>query len=193
MKYYEIDIYERHSEDYCVIDRPPEEIHTLSSYIMKGRSALQKYPDNVVAKMSDRFSGRVCTDFIANRELSLIVSERVKDVIAEHCSDDVEYLSLSIMNHKKRIEEGKFYYINPIGSEDVLDYDTSDIVLSSDNKVIKVRTFVFDQKKLGEMPKHLFRVKEWPKKYFMSEYLVNKINNEIDDVQNFNTILVKTV
>ena len=64
------------------------------------------------------------------------------------------------MNHKKRIEQGAFYYINPIGSEYVLNYDASDIVLNKDKKIIKVRAFVFDQKKLEVMPKHSFWVKE---------------------------------
>ena len=192
INYYQIDVYDRESEDYCVIERPPKEIHLLSSYIMDGTSAIHKYPANVVALMSDKYIGRVCTDFIANRELSLIVSERVKQVIETHCQDGTEYLPVSIKNHKGRIEKEQFYYINPVGAEDLLNYQASNIKWSDDQKVIKVKTFVFDRTKLNAMPKHLFRVKEWPTKYFVSETLIEAIQ-QIPTLTNLHLVEIRIV
>jgi hypothetical protein len=159
---------------------------------MDGTPAIHEYPDNVVALMSDKFLGRVSTEFIANRELSLIVSERVKQVIEAHCQDEAEYLPVSIKNHKGRIEKGQFYYINPIEAEDVLNYEASDIRWTDDKKVVGVDSFVFARDKLKVMPKHLFRVKESPKQYFSSETLIQAIQ-QIPDLTNLHLESIRIV
>lgn len=69
----------------------------------------------------------------------------------------------------------------------------SDISVDDKDNILDAEDLVFDQSKLKDLPHHIFRVKEWPKKNFMSELLVHKINHDINDVKNFNAIKVEIV
>ncbi|WNO10392.1 imm11 family protein [Teredinibacter sp. KSP-S5-2] len=184
MKYYHFEVYDRQDPDYCFIERPPEQIALLSSYIMSGDRAESQYPEEVVAKMSDR-GGRVLSDFIGNKELSIIAHESVKTIIEDVCGDTCEYLPVSIENHKGRIASDEYFYINPLGTFDCLNKEFSRIKYTDDGKVIRVKSFVFDREKLQEVP-DLFRVPEDHSEYFMSERLVNAIKTGKPDVTNLN-------
>ncbi|WNO10393.1 imm11 family protein [Teredinibacter sp. KSP-S5-2] len=184
MKYYKLNVYRRQDKDFSFIERPPEEIALLSSYIMSGKKAASKYPEDVVAKMSDR-GGLVLSDFIGNAELSIIAHESVKNTIESVCGDACEYLPVSIENHKGRIASDEYFYINPLGTYDCLNKELSDIDYTDDGKVIGVDEFVFDLEKLQDVP-DLFRVPEDHSVYFISEKLVETIKQAKPDVTNLN-------
>jgi hypothetical protein len=184
MNYYRIDVYDRQDPDYCFIERPPEEIHLLSSCISGGLPAAAEYPDNVIAKMDHNESGILLSDFIGNSELSLICSGRVKAVIEKHCGDFCEYLPVSIENHKGRIASSDYFYINPLGLHDCLNLSLSDIKRTEDGKVLRVRKYVFDFNKLKDVPP-LFRVPEDKTRYFISPKLADALQ-EIPELTNLN-------
>lgn len=185
MDYYRIDVYDRQEPGFCFIDRPPEEIHLLSSYIASGESAAEEYPENVIAKMDPNEGGIVLSDFIANSELCLICSERVKLVIEKLCGDSCEYLPVSIENHKGRIASSEYFYINPLGLHDVLNQSLSEIDRTDDGDVIDVEKFVLDITKMKDVPP-LFRVVEKDSEYFASEVLIDALKKEIPDLTNLN-------
>lgn len=185
MKYYRLNVYRRQDEDFCFIDRPPQEIHTLSSYIMSGVSAWPKYPENVTAKMAIGRGGIVLSDFIGNSELSIIASSEVKNIIQQVCGEHCEYLPVAIENHKGRIASTDYFYINPLGTIDCLNKSLSDIDYTDDGKVIDVDEFVLDKSKIDQMP-DLFRVPEKDSSYFINQRLVDEIRKQKPDVTNLN-------
>ena len=192
MNYYRINVHKREDEDFCFLTRPPEKIHLLSSQIIKGKPASSRYPENVVAKMSPDRGGIYPSDFIANNELCLIVEYETKEIIQEFCGEHCEYLPVKIENHRGRIEQKNYFYINPLGSFDCLNKEESVIKYNSNGQVIAVRHFVFDQKKMESLP-DIFRVKESEKKYFINQRLVDEIKRRLPDVTNFNLEPIEVV
>ncbi len=176
MNYYFIDQYERQNDDYCFISDPPQEISLLSSYIMDGTPAITKYPTVVQALMSDERGGRMLTDFIGNGELCLIVSLAAKTVMEQINRGPVEYLPLSILNHKGRLASADYFYVNPLGAYDCLDYAHSEIEYFEDTqKVVDVDRYVLCPKKLEQVP-DLFRIKEEPTGcYVISQTLLDAL------------------
>jgi len=192
MNYYRINVHRREDDDFCFLTRPPDSINLLSSYIVKGRSASSRYPENVVAKMSPDRGGIYPSDIIANRNLCLIVESEIKEIIQEFCGEHCEYLPVKIENHRGRIEKKNYFYINPLGSFDCLNKEESVIKYNSEGKVITVKHFVFDQKKMESLP-DIFRVKESEKKYFINQRLVDEIKRRLPDVTNFNLEPIEVV
>jgi len=192
MNYYRINVYRREDEDFCFLTRPPEKIHLLSSYIVKGRSATSRYPDDVVAKMSSEEGGIYPSDIIANTELSLIVVSEIKEIIQEFCGESCEYLPVKIQNHRERIEKKNYFYINPLGSFDCLNKEESVIKYNSEGQVIVVRHFVFDQEKMAILP-DIFRVNESEKKYFINQRLVDEIKRRLPNLTNLNLEPIEVV
>ncbi len=178
MKYYFLETYDRLDRDFCFIDQPVEEIRLASWKIIKGASIEDEYPESAAVRMSDQAPGRVLTDFIGNEELCLIVSKRIKELFESIVSCHTEYLPLSIINHKNRVASKEYFYINPIGTLDALNHDQSVIkYLDGDkDRIVRVRKFVLSQKKLSDAP-DLFRIKEKPTKYVISQKLLDALRS----------------
>ncbi|WP_445177035.1 imm11 family protein [Psychromonas algicola] len=90
------------------------------------------------------------------------------------------------------MEKKNYFYINPLGSFDCLDKEESVIKYNSEGKVIAVRHFVFDQKKMATLP-DIFRVKESEKKYFINQRLVDEIKRRLPNVTNLNLETIEVV
>ncbi|WP_020405097.1 imm11 family protein [Hahella ganghwensis] len=176
-RYYFIDNYKRLDRDFCFIESPVEEIRLASWKITDGESIKAEYPEGAAVKMSDR-GGRVLSDFIGTKTLCLIVSKRVKELIEGFVQGSFEYLPLSIINHKDRLETEDYFYINPLGSYDCLNYDESEIdYLDGDkDRIIGVDRFVLSRQKMASIP-DLFRIKEDPSEYVISQRLLDALRS----------------
>ena len=184
MNYFFIDYLTRTNNDYCVLDEHADEVKEFAFCMSMGERALDNgYPDDLQMKMSPDQGGIMLTDFIENSLRCLIVSQRVKDVVDEHNSEGIEWLHLSIINHKGRVASNEYYFLNPIGSHDVLDYDASTIRRRDDGSIRKITKAVLDGSKLDNVP-HIFRVKDLKSKYVISEALVTKLKALSPEVTN---------
>ncbi|WIG94990.1 DUF1629 domain-containing protein [Myxococcus sp. SDU36] len=169
MNYHLIHLMPREDQNFCFIDDKPEGIGIKSYKLGKGLPLGSDYPPNARVFMTDRYKGIQVSDLIENACNLLIVSKRVKEVIERINKAPTEYLPLSIYNHKKRAASTDYFIINPLGTFDCLNLETSDIVYHND-KVVDVRNFVLDPLKLENAP-HLFRVQEDSYTYIISEQL----------------------
>ncbi|MDG9669603.1 hypothetical protein ONV78_17835 [Hahella sp. CR1] len=177
MDYYFVDEYERLDRDYCFIDFPPKEIHLQSWRLMEGAPISEVYPEDIGVTMSNEYPGRVLTDFIANVELCLIVSKAVKKTMEKVNQGPIEFLPLWIYNHKSRLESKDYFYVNPLGAYDVLDLNKSGVDYYEDSeKVVSVDWYVLSRKKLNQpnLP-DIFRIKEWPKAYVISQRMLEAL------------------
>ncbi|AZZ95324.1 hypothetical protein EUZ85_02295 [Hahella sp. KA22] len=135
------------------------------------------YPEDIGVTMSNEFPGRVLTDFIANVELCLIVSKAVKETMVKVNQGPIEYLPLWIYNHKSRLESKDYFYVNPLGTYDVLSLEKSHIKFFEDtDKVVRVYSYVLSREKLNQpnLP-DIFRIKEWPKAYVISQRMLEAL------------------
>ncbi|ATB51334.1 imm11 family protein [Corallococcus macrosporus] len=173
MNHYLIHLMPRENPDYCFIDKYPKELGLKSYKIAHGERLGPDYPANARVYMTDRYSGIQTPDLVENACGMLIVSKRVKEVLERTIMATVEYLPLTICNHKKRVASSDHFIVNPIGTVDCLNLKASDIVYHED-KVVAVRDFVLDPAKLEHAPP-LFRVQEDSYAYIMSEQILEAL------------------
>ena len=153
------------------IDDPPEDLGLHEYCIARGERIGERYPAEARIFLQKKSPGIKLSSLLGNTRSYLVVNTEMKDVILEHCAQcDIEMLSFTLYSHKKRIHSTDYWIVNPIGVVDCVNRAASDIrYLSSDpTKVVAVRKFVLDPKRLENAP-DIFRVPEDREKYFISE------------------------
>jgi len=133
-----------------------------------------EYPDDARINMSNRHPGKVLCDFLSNSKSILFVSRKMKEIVESMADNEIEYLPFSLYNHKGRLASSDYFIINIIGGFDCLNLEESDIEWSVSHlgEIVGIDTFVLDAEKVKEAP-HIFRIKEDPCEYVVSETLAN--------------------
>ncbi|MCY1045292.1 hypothetical protein OV208_28510 [Corallococcus sp. bb12-1] len=172
MKYYLLKTLEQTRPEFCVLLNFPEDMG-LKSWKLGDGVELQgdEYPQGAKIFMSDEEPGIEIPDLIPNTVQLLIVSKRLRDGMEEINRGPVQYLPLSIYNHKKRLASSDYFIVNPLGTVDVLDTSASEIEYL-DGKVVQITHYVLDPKKIAQAP-DLFRLKEEPESYVVSERVLD--------------------
>jgi hypothetical protein len=181
VRYYFIDTLGDLESEYCILSSPPTDLG-LSYYRMaKGDAIGDKYPDNARIYMSEKHPGIKVPSIVGNTHNYLITSRLARDEIAAHCQGvEIEYLPVTIYNHKKRPHPGEYFIINPIGSRDCLDLGASEVEYLDEpgdpyhGAVVGVDRFVLDPQKLAQAPS-LFRIREDVNKYVVDERLASAL------------------
>jgi hypothetical protein len=174
MNYYLLNTMPLEDDDLCFLALPPVGIELVDYKIAKGMPIAAEYPPDVRMYMDDEHPGVKMPDLIGNSRGLFIVTARVKEEIACINQAPTEYLPVSIYNHKRRRANGSYFFVNPLGTLDCLDLQRSEIERDDDGKIISVETFVLDPKKVENAP-DLFRVKENPYRYVLSEKLARAL------------------
>ncbi|NVJ08019.1 hypothetical protein HUW63_22605 [Myxococcus sp. AM001] len=111
----------------CVINEEPESIRATSWRISRGLRMDERFPVDVVLQMDGENKGLAIPDIIANTVQFAIVSNRFKQLLAEHSAAHIEFLSVSIANHKGRIAAKDFFVANVLDQHDCIDLERSDV------------------------------------------------------------------
>ena len=173
MRYYIINTLEQTKPEFCVLRSHPEGMGLKTWKLGDGVELLDgEYPQDAKIFMSDEETGIELPDLVPNTRHLLIVSKRLKDGMAAVNQGPVQYLPLTIYNHKKRPASKDYFIVNPIGALDVLDTAASEIHYH-DGQVSKVTKYVLDPEKITRAP-DLFRIKENTEAYVVSERILTE-------------------
>ena len=173
MKFFKLDKFGAMDPDECFLDNPPEGTDALTFRMAEGDRMGNDYPSDARIYMDNEHMGIRLTSIIGNTNSFLIVSREVKLAIEGSRVGKIEYLPISIYNHRRRKATDDYFIINPIGSYDCLDLKASKIKYLKD-KIVAVKEFVLDAKRLKDAP-DLFRLKEDPRQYIISGRLVDDL------------------
>lgn len=161
------------------IDRPPSDLRGYDYKPSVGERAAEHYPEDARITLQPESPGLQLADLLGNALKYLIVSSRVKELIATHEVGEIEMLPFTLYNHKGRVHSTDFCVVNPIGTFDCLDRTASDIRYVEDgdssSDIVKVHTYVFDGAALADAP-DLFRIPEDLQEYFVSERLARALH-----------------
>jgi len=168
---------------------PPKGLELHDYFLRQGLRLGALYPTNANMQMDPRTKGLKLSSLLGTVTSFLIVHDDMKNVIEQSCDSEIEYLPVSIVNHKNRVASQEYWIVNPIGTSDCVDRATSDIdYLSTDpNQVVGVTRLCFSAAKLAGAP-HLFRVPEQPEEYFISSTLGRALAE-----REFSNVLLKAV
>ncbi|HYO71588.1 MAG TPA: DUF1629 domain-containing protein [Archangium sp.] len=159
-------------------DGPPEGMELRSYCMSKGKRATPFYPNDAKVSLMEDRPGIKLSSLLGNTDRYLIVHKDMKEVIANHCQGlELEYLPLDLYDHRKRLYSRDYFFINPIGTHDCLDPVSSGVKIGSQGGVVHVARYVLDPKKSSNLPP-LFRPKEEPSVYIVSEALAQALKNK---------------
>lgn len=158
----------------CLLDSEPEGMGLESYYLAMGKKAAAFFPAEAKLHMSEEYPGLDTGSLIGNLKRFLLVDTKTRDIIARMCAgSEIEYLPFTLYNHKGRVHSRDYWFINPIGAFDCLDFKASQIEYLGQD-IVRINERVLDPRKLEGAP-DLFRIDRDPQRYVISERLVDAL------------------
>jgi hypothetical protein len=146
------------------------------SYIVdQGASCLGAIDGTMSVPLTRKHKGMKLDDFISNLFDWLIVTERVKDVLAAECNN-VEVYPLEILDQKGKPVKARYFFVHPVGTVDCVDLEKSTFKRNAafPDKILTFRKLVLDEKRIpGDLK--LFRIKEQPETIIIRKDLAQKL------------------
>ncbi|HYO67841.1 MAG TPA: DUF1629 domain-containing protein [Archangium sp.] len=165
---------------YCQIWKLPSELpkfHRPARGIPMG----DEYPTGVKFQMAPEVRGSLIGDVIPNAINYLMVSSRMKQLLARHATAEIEFLRFTLLSHKGRIASEDLYIVNVIGTQEWADMERSMgarvTTPEGERKFEHLRRLYL---KDGEIDPHIniFRVSAMPKLVLVREDLKTLFDNE---------------
>jgi hypothetical protein len=145
----------------CMVEGP--EGVDRSWELKEGVPRAATFPADACFRMSDRHKKAVrLTDSLLNMSRLVVVSPALKTLLEAEAPKGVEYLKVSIFNHKGRVASPDYFIVHAVGLQDCLDLAQSN---PSYNHIVPtdidwVDKLVLDHGKIDPDAK-LFRIKDF--------------------------------
>lgn len=166
-----------YQEGFCLVERP-----TIDDEweIDLGIPRLSGFPDDVVAKMNPRFPDDIELSDNLSGAGFVIISAALKSFLESKASaDPIEYLPLTILNHKQRVASDEYYILHPTHVCDCIDVKASGIEFNPVNnkKILGCKGLVLDPSKIPD-ESLIFRMQMWGQNILVRNDLVEAMQNE---------------
>jgi hypothetical protein len=130
----------------------------------KGERLAKEFPKKATVQFADKYkSRRELFDFVFNFEDALFVSSKVRTILESLEAPDLEFLPVSIKDHKGAIAAEDYFILNPIGTQDIIDMKKSDVVMDSliEDEIFRIKKMVLQPKAVAKGSR-LFRATNMP-------------------------------
>lgn len=182
MKVFKIDtLGDLDDPELCVLDGSPVGMGVAYARLVRGRSAVDKYPADAVVRMEPERPGIKLASLIGNTKRYLIVHRDLDALIrAEHDSRGgrwvLESFPFTLLDHRQRPRSSDYRFVNPLSFVDAVDDTASDIEYFEGDRsmVVGVNRLVLDGTKLIGAPP-LFRIPQTPDRYYVDATLHARI------------------
>ena len=146
----------------CVLGdmRGFQDIYDLKS----GVSFVESFPPDVEFEMNPDFPDNiVLTDNLINEEGLIVGSGKLKQFLESRGANRLEYLAVSIRDHKGRIASKDYYVLNPIDPVECLDDESSvaEPSLILPDEIDSVQTLVLNVERI-DPKREIFRIARFP-------------------------------
>jgi len=131
--------------------------------LRKGISRLAGFGEDAVYKMKpDRERDMIVPDSVFNTELLIVASARLKDYFEKLNIPWVEYLPITLLDHKGKPVKDPCYIINALDPVDCLDVDKCEATWSKmvPDDIDELKHLVIDETKIDPQ-RQLFRCKHY--------------------------------
>jgi hypothetical protein len=155
-------------------DRDPKGA-TKTYLVGEGSSFKGHLPGEATIALDSKHKGMKLDDFISNSLSWLIVSEKVRALLAAE-PNRCEVYPLKVLDLKGRPVKAPYYFVHPVGTVDCVDLAKSEYDRSSMEPamILGFQRVVLHQRKIPP-DRTLFRLKENPRTYIVRSDLLDKL------------------
>jgi hypothetical protein len=168
-------LWRAHFQDgFCLI-LPPEGIEK-SYQLNRGISRVVTWPSDVVCRMNPDFPKDIQLSDNLKGTGFAVISTAVKEAILKENVTNVEFLPITILNHKGRVASTEYHIMNPLEVIDCIDVDRSGVRWSriDPSLITSCRSLVLKPEAVPEST-NLFRLKSLPMEIAVRKTLVDKL------------------
>ncbi len=169
---------------------------TRKKAMKRGQSVIESFPGDACFNMDPDFPRNIrLADNIGNHSSMAVISKQLMEFIKSKNPISVEFLPVSIINHKGRVESNEYYIIHPLVVQDCIDLEKTDIDWSALNpELISFwdGEMVLDTERMDDSLL-FFRLKYEPSMIFVRRDLATTLYDEgftglyLDELRNYNT------
>ncbi|MCK5626010.1 hypothetical protein KAI11_04065, partial [Candidatus Bathyarchaeota archaeon] len=96
--------------------------------IQKGISRKNDFPKDACFHMDPGFPKDIgLADHLDNEESCLVVSKQLKKFLESKITSPIEYLSVTIFNHKNQVASNEYFIVNPLNVVDCINLEESEV------------------------------------------------------------------
>lgn len=145
--------------------------------LLQGVSRISKWPTDAIFQMNESFPNNLkIEDFIFNINSVLVVSERVRTIFPEDLNINIEYLPVTIINHKGREIKESYYVLNLTILQECIDLNQSEVKFNriDPDRISIVKKLVIDESRIDQ-ELSIFRMARYPVLPIFHKNAMNKI------------------
>jgi len=160
--------------------------------LYQGESMKSKFPADAEFRMDPDFpDNTVLADTLNNIDHVIIGSERLKSFLEAQGAAELEYLKVTIRDHKGK-KAAQYFIAHPVGAIDCIDHQASGSVFSRavKTKVDKLKRLVLRPETI-DPDRKIFRVSGYPKAILVREDLALAIGKAFKGIK-FKKLAPKT-
>ncbi|MEQ1850440.1 MAG: DUF1629 domain-containing protein [Chthoniobacteraceae bacterium] len=143
-----------------------------------GMSRAENFPSDAAFTMDPEFpDNTLLTDNLINLNMMIVVSSKLREFLEKRAPTHLEYLRVTILNHKGKPASEDYFIIHPIDPVDCLDLPKSQPTYSSMDRtnIKRVKQVALDESKV-DRDRLLFR----PKSFYRATLIKEEVAAEID-------------
>ena len=121
--------------------------------IQKGISRKNDFPKDACFHMDPGFPKDIgLADHLDNEESCLVVSKQLKKFLESKITSPIEYLSVTIFNHKNQVASNEYFIVNPLNVVDCINLEESEVEWNSldSEDIDDLEELVFDEGKIDD-------------------------------------------
>jgi hypothetical protein len=144
----------------------------------KGVALESEFPDDAKLELDPAFPNNTLTpDILHNVNGFVLVSQRVKDLLAQKAIPNVEYLAVTVVDLKGKPVKPGYSIVNPVGTLPLLRVADCEATMSPlvPTKIKKLNRFVIDEAVLENAPL-LFRAQGIPQFLLIHKSLAKELD-----------------
>jgi hypothetical protein len=121
--------------------------------LKKGDSVASEWPDDARFSMDPDFKKKIkLSDNLLNPSRVLVASKRLADFFREKKVPNLEFLPVTIFNHKKKVASTEYSIVNLVTTQDCIDTKKSEVTWNNidPHYISKMKQLVFNEKKIDK-------------------------------------------
>jgi len=148
-------------KNFCVLD---DLDNVKDDFELKeGIPRAEGFPEDASFRMDSEYPKAIAlADNVFNISRVIVGSKRLKEFIGKQNPRNIEYLPVTIMNHKARVASKDYFIVHPIHPQDALDVKKSGCTWSEiiEDEIDEIKKLVIDPKRVDpEIP--IFRLQHY--------------------------------